>query len=209
MALLTRDEILGAAVEVLDQGPEALTMRSLADRLGVTGAALYYWFPAKAVLLDAIAEYVAALIVATEHRGEPWEERIRSLALGIKEAAEQHPRTFNWVFTNYAMQPPLARIDEAMLDVLLSAGFDPRDAVLAKGAILRLVVGDLGLAPMPTHIDPILVDEEAYPRAHEVAAESAHVAQREFLEYGLDRFIAGLNPLRRPRQRAGARSRRL
>jgi len=208
VAQLTRKEILGAAVELLDQGPEALTMRSLADRLGVTGAALYYWFPAKAVLLDAIAEHVAALIVATEHRGGPWEERIRSLALGVRDAAEQHPRTFNWVFTNYAMQPPLARIDEAMLDVLLSAGFDPRDAVLAKGAILRLVVGDLGLAPMPSDIDPTTVDAESYPRAHQVAAESAQLARRDFLEYGLDRVIAGLAPLRRRRQRAPARSRR-
>lgn len=106
MAQLTRAEIIDAAVELLDQGVEALTMRSLADRLGVTAAALYYWFPAKAQLLDAIAEHVAAQIVATKERGASWEDRLRSLAMAVLDAAEHHPATFNWVFRNYAMQPP-------------------------------------------------------------------------------------------------------
>src|ERR1700755_469006 len=105
MATLRRGEILDAAVELLDRGPAALTMRALADRLGVTAAALYYWFPAKLHLLDAIAEHVAARIVSAEQRGASWEDRLRALATGIVESAQHHPATFNWVFLNYAMQP--------------------------------------------------------------------------------------------------------
>jgi AcrR family transcriptional regulator len=204
MAQLTRDEILDAAVELLDRGPTALTMRSLADRLGVTGAALYYWFPAKAHLMDAIAEHVAARIIATESRAAPWKDRLRAMALSISDAAQVHPVTFNWVFMNYASQPPLAQIDEAMLDVLLGAGFTPQEALLAKGAVMRLVVGDLGLARMPAHIDPADVDPDAYPRVQEVAADSAALGLRDYLEYGLDRVIDGIDASRRRRSRTRA-----
>ena len=58
MAQLSREEILDVAVDLLDHGAQALTMRSLADRLGVSTAAFYYWFPSKAQLLEAIAEHV-------------------------------------------------------------------------------------------------------------------------------------------------------
>jgi AcrR family transcriptional regulator len=180
-------------------------MRSLADRLGVTPAALYYWFPSKAYLLAAIAEHVAAQIVATEERGGRWEDRLRSLARGIVDAAQHHPATFSWVIQNYATQPPLTRLHEAMLDVLLDAGFDAREAVLARSTVLRFVVGHLGLSAVPGHIDPTTVDVDSYPRIHEVAAQSARLTPSDILEYGLDHVIAGLVPPRSGRHRPASR----
>jgi TetR/AcrR family tetracycline transcriptional repressor len=205
MAQLTRDEIIEAALALFDQGPEALTMRSLADQLGVTAAALYYWFPAKAHLIDAIAEYVAAQIIAAEHRGGSWQDRLRELATGILDAAEHHPATFSFVFRKYATQPPLATMDEAILDILLDAGFDERDAVLAKNAILRFVLGEVDLAHVPTHIDPSTVDVAAYPRAHQVSKASARLTSQDYLDYGLDHLIASLKPTSAVHQRNSRR----
>src|SRR6266508_4254417 len=43
--VLTPDKILDAALELVDAtGPDGLTMRRLADRLGVTATAIYHYF---------------------------------------------------------------------------------------------------------------------------------------------------------------------
>jgi AcrR family transcriptional regulator len=200
MPSLNRFEILDAAVELLDRGPDALTMRALADRLGVSATALYYWFPAKAVLLDAIAEHVSARIVAIDQGQAPWRERLRSLSISIVDAAQHHPVTFAWVLMNYTTQPPQTQIDEAMLDVLLKAGCDAREAVLAKNTIWRFLLGHLGLIRLARHIDPAPVDALSYPRVHEVATESAQLTAQDYFDYGLDRVIAGITPKRRVRK---------
>jgi AcrR family transcriptional regulator len=204
LAQLSREDILDVAVDLLDRGPQALTMRSLADRLGVTSAATYYWFPSKAELLDAVAEHVIARIVATDPRSASWQERLHALALAIVEAGQDHPVTFNWVFTNYGGQPPLATIDEAMLNVLIEAGFPPREALLGRSAVLRFVVGHLGLARIGSLTDTALVSPDNYPRVHEVAAESSALENTDFLEYGLDRLIEGIDQSERRRKRTAS-----
>lgn len=192
MAQLTRDDILDAAVALIDDGPTALTMRALADRLGVTGAALYYWFPAKGELLDAVAAHLAERIIAEPDPDAAWQDRVRAIAAGVVRSADAHPGAFTWVFTTYAKRPPLSRIDEALLEVLLGAGFDLRGALVAKGAFWRFLVGHLGLATVPSHIDPTTVDVETHPRIHEVAAVSASLDGDDYFAGGLDLLIAGL-----------------
>jgi len=205
MAQLSREEILDVAVDLLDHGAQALTMRSLADRLGVSTAAFYYWFPSKAQLLEAIAEHVTFRIVATEPRSASWQERLRALALAIVDAGQHHPVTFNWVFTNYGGQPPLAQIDEAMLNVLIEAGFAPKEALLGTSAVLRLVVGHLGLSRIGSRMDLALINPESYPRVHQVSAENLTLENSDFIEYGLDRLIEGMGQgERRMRRRVGA-----
>ena len=201
MPQLTRDEILDAAVELVDAGPGALTMRSLGERLGVTGAALYYWFPAKDDLLDAVAGHLAARIVAESDPASPWAVRFRSIATGITRSAAEHPRAFSWVFTTYAKRPPLAQIDEALLEVLMSDGFEPREAMLAKGLFWRLIVGHLGLAFLPAYVDPRTVDAEKHPRLHQVADASKDLTPADYLDFGLDHIIQSLRSSRRKRAR--------
>jgi AcrR family transcriptional regulator len=192
MAQLTRDEILDAAVELVDSGPAGLTMRALGDRLGVTGAALYYWFPAKDDLLEAVAGHLAARIVAESDPRTGWQEQLRAIATGVTRAAAEHPRAFSWVFTTYAKRPPLAQVDEAILEVLMSGGFAGREALLGKGLFWRFIVGHLSLTALPAHIDPEIVDIDHHPRIHEVAAVSAALAAMDYFDYGLDQLIASL-----------------
>ena len=201
MAQLTRDEILDAAVELVDQGPSALTMRSLGDRLGVTGAALYYWFSAKDDLLEAVAGHLATRIVAESDPRASWQDQLRAIANGVIRAAAEHPRAFSWVFTTYAKRPPLAKIDEAILEVLMTGGFDGRDALLGKGLFWRFIVGHLSLAAMPAHIDPRTVDAEYHPRLHEIAETSAQLNPTDYFEYGLDQLLTSLASSRRRQQR--------
>lgn len=65
-ALLSREIIARAALDTVDEhGPDGLTMRALADRLGVKAASLYNHVGGKDELIDALAELVNAEIDLT------------------------------------------------------------------------------------------------------------------------------------------------
>ena len=194
MAQLQPDEILDHAIDLLDSGEAALTMRALADRLDVTPAALYYWYPAKSDLLEAVAGRIASQIVAVAEDGKDWRATLRGLAQAVLSSARAHPMAFMWAFTNFAKKPPLAQIDEAMLDALIDGGFDERSAVLAKGTIWRFIVGHLGLARVTSHIDPQVAPEVDYPRIHQVADASEALEDTDFFEWGLTQLIEALDP---------------
>ena len=55
VAATTRDRILDVALDLfIDQGYDGTSLRQIADRLGITKAALYYTFEAKADILMAL-----------------------------------------------------------------------------------------------------------------------------------------------------------
>lgn len=61
---LTRDAVIQAALEILDaEGVEGLSMRGLADRLGVKAASLYWHLRDKEQLLELVAEAVLDRVV--------------------------------------------------------------------------------------------------------------------------------------------------
>jgi TetR/AcrR family transcriptional regulator, regulator of cefoperazone and chloramphenicol sensitivity len=59
----TRDRILAAAADLFGEKSYAGTsVRDIAERLGITKAALYYYFPSKETILDALIDPLAAAL---------------------------------------------------------------------------------------------------------------------------------------------------
>ncbi|MGH8991039.1 MAG: TetR/AcrR family transcriptional regulator [Acidimicrobiia bacterium] len=59
----TRERILAVATELfIDQGYEATSLRQIADRLGITKAALYYHFQSKEQIFTALLEPVSPVL---------------------------------------------------------------------------------------------------------------------------------------------------
>jgi AcrR family transcriptional regulator len=70
---LAADEIIAAAVDIfLEQGLDAVSMRSVASRLGVSPAPLYSRVGNKDSLVDAIADHLLADLAPPHVEGEPW-----------------------------------------------------------------------------------------------------------------------------------------
>ena len=70
---LAADEIIAAAVDIfLEQGLDAVSMRSVASRLGVSPAPLYSRVGNKDSLVDAIADHLLADLAPPHVDGEPW-----------------------------------------------------------------------------------------------------------------------------------------
>ncbi|GGT22136.1 TetR/AcrR family transcriptional regulator [Streptomyces purpureus] len=101
---LTVDAVVDAAVELADAGGlEALTMRAVAQRLGVTPMTLYTYVPGKAELLDLMLDAVLLRMERTRTGGEPWRGRVTAVADENRALFLRHP----WVAALRLARPPL------------------------------------------------------------------------------------------------------
>jgi AcrR family transcriptional regulator len=74
----TREELARRALAIMDaHGTEALTMRRLADELGMGTMALDRYFPSKNDLMDAAIDAAMPEIELPEPGAAPWKERSR------------------------------------------------------------------------------------------------------------------------------------
>jgi AcrR family transcriptional regulator len=87
-----RTEIVAAAVQIADaEGVEAVSMRRLADELGVATMTPYTHVESKDELLDLVSDAVAAEMLLPEPLPEDWREALRAIAHKTKDAYEAHP----------------------------------------------------------------------------------------------------------------------
>lgn len=97
-----RDEILDVATTMLEEeGPDALTMRSLAARMGIRAPSLYKHVPDKDDILAGLQE--RALIDLTQHLAIA-DPGLGALANAYRSWAKAHPRLYE-----VATRRPLAR----------------------------------------------------------------------------------------------------
>jgi AcrR family transcriptional regulator len=91
-ARLSRESIVTAAVELADQeGLDGLSMRRLAQGLGVDAMSIYYHLPDKSALLGAMADAVVAEIEPPPPTDAPWPGRLRELITVARATVSRHP----------------------------------------------------------------------------------------------------------------------
>jgi len=96
------DEVVAAAVALADaEGLAALSMRRVADAVGLSTMALYTYVPSKAELIDLMVDRVAA--EAPPLDAPDWRGQLEQLARGRWATAQRHP----WLIQVGMHRPPL------------------------------------------------------------------------------------------------------
>jgi TetR/AcrR family transcriptional regulator, tetracycline repressor protein len=141
--LLSLQRLLKEALFILDeQGERALSMRALAERLGVTAMSLYRYCDSHEALLDAVHdEILAAHPPRPVTREQSWREVTTELARTLRRAFEAHPNAAMLFATRPVRSPRLATHVDAVLGCLVAAGFDPGIAVNLIDAVSAFTVG--------------------------------------------------------------------
>lgn len=140
-AVLTREAIVAAGVDLVDSaGPDALTMRAVAGRLGSGVMSLYRHVADREALLDLVLDAMAGEIPATPPTGD-WRVDAAALARDVRSALLRRPQ-LTVLLTSRAGRGlgGLAALDRA-LTIFRSAGLGERDAVAANHALGNLVAG--------------------------------------------------------------------
>ena len=138
---LNRLAIADQALAIVDaEGPDGVSMRQLAERLGVTAMALYNHVEDKQDVLDAVAERVLSEIDLPSTR-RPWADRLVGLFVQLRDAYLRHPRAVVLVQNASRATTPMLVAMEYALEALDEAGLDPMAALEAWSALVALTNG--------------------------------------------------------------------
>ena len=89
---LSREGIVAAAIELADRdGLAALSMRRLAQHLGVDAMSIYYHLRDKDTLLAAMADAVISKIPIKQNKSDSWPARLRDLIMAARQTMLTHP----------------------------------------------------------------------------------------------------------------------
>jgi AcrR family transcriptional regulator len=165
---LTRERVVAEALAVIAQdGVQALTMRSLAARLGVVPGALYHHVRNKEQLQDLVLDGVLAEVDYHVDPTQPWTEQITVLAQRLREVLEQHPGVAGLLKTRDPLGPHSLALAEAFLAPLQTAGFGDRDAGLAFFLLLDYTIGFAVSSPVTSVNEQRVRDQAIRTQLHE------------------------------------------
>ena len=120
---MDRDRLLRAAIQIADKsGIEALTMRRLAQRLGVEAMTLYYYVANKDDIVDGILDLVVGQIELPSEGGD-WRAALRRSAVSAHEVLLRHPWACALMMSPARIRGARFRYMESLLKRLRDAGF--------------------------------------------------------------------------------------
>jgi AcrR family transcriptional regulator len=206
---LTRERILRAALAHADAGGlETLTMRTLADMLGVAPMALYRHVSNKDDLIDAMVDVVFSEVGVPAGGGD-WKTSMRKRAVAVREALTRHPWAVGLMEARRSPGPANLRHHDAVLGRLRAAGFDVAMAGHAYSLMDSYVYG-FALTKINLPFEPATAGEVAetmlapfpaneYPNLVEFLSEHVLAPGYDYadeFEYGLDLILDGLDAAR-------------
>ncbi|HEY2715871.1 MAG TPA: TetR/AcrR family transcriptional regulator C-terminal domain-containing protein [Solirubrobacterales bacterium] len=141
-AATSRQAIVEAAVELADQeGIEAVSMRRLAERLGVGTMTPYTYVESKAELIELMRDEVARAMLVPEPLPGDWREALRQIAIRTREAMEAHPWAVSARPHGARVRINLARHIEQSASVVETLGADHEIGAAALSAVDDYVIG--------------------------------------------------------------------
>jgi AcrR family transcriptional regulator len=122
---LTRDRVLDEAIALADEGGiAALTMRRLAQRLGVEAMSLYHYVSGKDQLVEGMTDKVVSEMTVAHPSGD-WKAELRRSAISAKDVLSRHPWATQAQASSAHPLPARFRFMEGLLATLRGAGFSP------------------------------------------------------------------------------------
>jgi AcrR family transcriptional regulator len=138
---MSRDRVLDAAIGLADAGGiESLTMRRLAQELGVEAMTLYYYVANKDEILNGIADLIVGE-VDLPVPGSDWKAAIRRTAISAHQVLLRHPWAAGLVLSASGFSQARMQYMNALLGCLREAGFSPEMTDLAYHALESHIMG--------------------------------------------------------------------
>ncbi len=221
---LSIGKIIAGAVETADEaGLEALSMRRVAERLGVGTMTLYTYIPGKEELIDLMLDSVYGEMDRPANPPAGWRTRLELVARENWRLARRHP----WILQVSTIRPPLGPNAMAKYDFELSAVADIGLSDIEMDSVVGLVNGHVEHVARrwldATQVErasgltdeqwwevngPLIrsmVDESRFPTAARVGtatgeAYGAAYSPDHAFEFGLQRVLDGVEVFVRQRQ---------
>jgi AcrR family transcriptional regulator len=209
---LDQAQVVRAALALLDEaGLDELTMRRLAERLGVKAASLYRHVRDKDELLVLLGDEISGEIPFVQQSGT-WQEQLVRMAWNVRRGLLAHRDAARLLAATPPAGPRRLRHIESLLKVLRAAGFCGRDAVRAgyhcNNFVTEFVADETRfnafvtvprssrkkiLAEMRKQFKSLPPDE--YPTLVDLADDLTEDDPDGLFQFGLEIFLRGLERL--------------
>lgn len=137
-----------------EEGLEAVTIRRLAQALGVTPMALYWHFKNKDELMLGIVDHVLDGVRADRAATDPWPAQLRAMVEALVTVMREHPILADLLHSVEKDEAAsFSRATDDALTLLTRAGFDVREAFWVASYLLHGAIGLVAAQPdCPTTI---------------------------------------------------------
>lgn len=178
---LSRELIVDAALRSIDlHGTQGLSMRRLAQDLGVEAMSLYRYVTGREDILEAVVARLLGGVPAAldDHLTQTWQGYLQTLAHTVRALALAHPRAFPLVATRHPaapwLRPPLRSIEvvEHFLSALSGFGLSDDHVVAVYRSFSSFLLGHLLL-------EAALLGAETSPAEEPLDEGDAEVSNRD------------------------------
>jgi AcrR family transcriptional regulator len=140
---LTRDQIVRAAIELLDaEGLEGLNMRALGKRLNSAATAVYWHVKNKDNLVLLATDRVWSDLTLPDPAVNDWRAAATTMATDLHAMFTRHPWLVQVLAAHVVYGEEKARHDDRSLAVYEAAGFTSEQADQATAAVFTYVLGN-------------------------------------------------------------------
>jgi AcrR family transcriptional regulator len=212
---LSREQIVRAAIEILDaEGAAGLSMRRLGTKLGSGATSLYWYVAHKDELLELAVDEVFGEVYVPEVGDTSWRIGASVLCTGMRDMLIRHP----WVLGQLGSRPNLGpnsmRMGDRTVALLVAAGFSGIVVSHASSMLMAHAIGTATAAAAAAavtkesgqtldeivqvirpHLEEVAKDHPAYEKWwHETSPQVDHATIfDDGFRFGLDRILDGLD----------------
>ena len=139
---LDHAQIVKMAVQLAEEhGAEALNVREIAARLGVTPAAIYWHVKSRNELFDEVVKTVFADLVPPQLHEGSWRERTRALLVWFHHRLTERAALLSAVASSAALPFAFIHVGIALAEILGAAGFDDDERRMVTRALMAMTIG--------------------------------------------------------------------
>jgi AcrR family transcriptional regulator len=146
---LTKAAVVERALGLADdEGLEAVTIRRLAQELGVTPMALYWHFKNKDELLLGIVDHMLAGVRVDHADTGAWQPQLRAMVDALLDLMRTHPSLSDLLFSvDKSRSNSFTRATDDALALLTHAGFTVQESYWVASQLLHGAIGMVAAQP--------------------------------------------------------------
>jgi AcrR family transcriptional regulator len=200
---LSREVVVKAALQVLEaDGGEALTMRRVADQIGVSASSLYGYVANKEELVQLVLDKLFEEIEVPPTGS--WQETLKELGRAMLAMYRRHPGVAALTLGRVAVTPSMLPVGERTAAEMRAAGM-PDQVAAFVGDLAGLYVGafayELDVTPLTGHESEFLAQFTAwlkslpadrFPNTVALADTAVAGSVDQRFEWGMDVIVRGL-----------------
>lgn len=137
---ISEDKILEASWKLLgEEGIEKLSMRKLAERLGIQAPSLYWYFKSKQNLYQRLANDVSKIILENLHSEGDWKEQLTELGVTLRSILSRYPCSTQIMMMTLPHEPDIIRLTNRMLLCVESTSLEQEEKMQVVTTLVNYV----------------------------------------------------------------------